>query len=208
MPKNIEVIMNKLYEEKPTIEEIERAEKKLISTMKSILPPKIYYSNLLNTPLGIVWIAVSQKGLIAVEYDLTEEDFISWLSKKIKARFEKNADAVNPFSEKIAKYLTGESQELELEIDFAILSPFQKAVLLAAKAVPRGQVATYGEIAKIVGKPKAYQAVGQALRYNPIPIALPCHRVIASDGSLGGYAGEMDSDRKRKLLALEGAMLF
>ncbi|MBN2503327.1 MAG: MGMT family protein, partial [Anaerolineales bacterium] len=71
----------------------------------------------------------------------------------------------------------------------------------------RGQVATYSEIAKTIGKPKASRAVGQALRRNPIPIVIPCHRVIASDGTLGGYAGVMGDKRKIKLLKLEGVML-
>ncbi|MBT3241019.1 MAG: methylated-DNA--[protein]-cysteine S-methyltransferase [Chloroflexi bacterium] len=203
-----DITLNNFFEEKPSSKEIERAEKSLISTMETVMPPKIFYTSLMNTPLGTIWFAATEKGLIAIEYDLSEQEFIAWLGKKIKARFINEEENLKPISEKIVKYLSGEIRELDLDIDFTIISPFQKEVLLATKAVPRGQTSTYGEIAKIIGKPKAFQAVGQALRYNPIPIALPCHRVIASDGSLGGYAGEMDSERKRKLLALEGAMLF
>ena len=204
----LDQLLKDLYSAEPTDSVIENAQQNLMAKMDAVLPQKIYYCYLPNTPLGKVWLAASEKGLIAVDYDLSEKEFISWLSKKIKARFIKDEDALLNYREQIMKYLIGEIQELEIDIDFSILSPFQKAVLLAAKAVPRGKVSTYGEIAKQVGKPKAFQAVGQALRHNPIPIALPCHRVIASDGSLGGYAGEMNSERKKKLLQLEGAILF
>jgi methylated-DNA-[protein]-cysteine S-methyltransferase len=80
-------------------------------------------------------------------------------------------------------------------------------VLNAARQVPRGQVATYGEIAERIGKPRAFRAVGQALRNNPIPIVIPCHRVINADGTLGGYGGKVGSQRKIQLLQLEGAIL-
>lgn len=197
-----------LFASGPNDSVIEKANQELMIKMETVFPQKIHYSFLANTPLGKIWIAASEKGLVAVDYDLSEKQFIQELSKKIKARFIKDDDALQVYRERIVKYLIGEIHELDVEIDFSILSPFQKAVLLAAKDVPRGKVSTYGKIAKQVDKPRAFQAVGQALRHNPIPIALPCHRVIASDGSLGGYSGEMNSNRKKKLLQIEGVLLF
>jgi methylated-DNA-[protein]-cysteine S-methyltransferase len=77
-------------------------------------------------------------------------------------------------------------------------------VLEETRRVPRGQVSTYAEIARRIGNPKAVRAVGQALRRNPIPIVVPCHRVVASDGTLGGYGGNLRDQRKLDLLKLEG----
>ncbi len=95
---------------------------------------------------------------------------------------------------------------MELSVDLSSITPFQRSVLKETSNIPRGQVATYAEIAKRIGKPKAVRAVGQALRRNPIPIAVPCHRVIASDGTLGGYAGKLGDKRKVALLRLEGVV--
>ncbi len=205
---NLEDILENIYSEGPSEEETKQAHHNLKLKMEGVYPTKIFYCQILNTNLGNLWIAATNKGLIAVDYDLTEVEFLNWLGKKIKAEFIKDEKALLTYRDQISKFLIGDIKDLDFKIDFSILTSFQKAVLLAAKSVPVGQVSTYGEIAKIVGKPKAFQAVGQALRYNPIPIALPCHRVIASDGSLGGYSGKMNSERKRKLLQIEGAMLF
>jgi O-6-methylguanine DNA methyltransferase len=85
------------------------------------------------------------------------------------------------------------------------VKPFQRAVLTAIQKIPFGETRSYGWVARAIGKPRASRAVGQALGANPIPIIIPCHRIIASDGSLGGYGGGLPL--KRKLLTLEGAML-
>lgn len=82
------------------------------------------------------------------------------------------------------------------------ISDFQTQVLNVVKKIPKGKVATYGQIAQILGKPKAIRAVGQALKKNPFPIPIPCHRVVLADGSLGGYSGGLE--KKGKLLIGEG----
>ncbi|OGD86700.1 hypothetical protein A2Z23_03115 [Candidatus Curtissbacteria bacterium RBG_16_39_7] len=84
----------------------------------------------------------------------------------------------------------------------SISESFQKQVLEVVKKIPKGKVATYGQIAQILGKTKASRAVGQALKRNPTPIIVPCHRVISSDGNLGGYLG--GPDKKMRLLISEG----
>ncbi|MBI4787571.1 MAG: MGMT family protein [Chloroflexi bacterium] len=86
-----------------------------------------------------------------------------------------------------------------------MLKPFQRAVLIAISKIPFGETRSYGWVAREIGQPNAARAVGQALHTNPIPIIIPCHRVIASDGSLGGYGGGLPM--KAKLLQLEGAAL-
>jgi methylated-DNA-[protein]-cysteine S-methyltransferase len=87
------------------------------------------------------------------------------------------------------------------------LTTFQRKVLLTVAEVPRGEFTTYAELAKRIGQPKAARAVGQALGSNPMPLVLPCHRVLASDGSMGGYSGRGGVKTKEKLLRLEGARL-
>jgi methylated-DNA-[protein]-cysteine S-methyltransferase len=103
----------------------------------------------------------------------------------------------------LCAYLDGRSDRIELRLA-ARGTPFQHAVWQALLAIPRGTVASYREIAARVGRPAALRAVGAAVGRNPLSVVVPCHRVLASDGSLGGYAGGVE--RKRALLALEGVL--
>jgi len=91
----------------------------------------------------------------------------------------------------------------EVAIDWEGLPPFHRRVLEATRAIPRGQVRSYADLARLVGRPGAARAVGQAMARNPLAIVVPCHRVVASDGTLGGYGGGLEL--KRRLLALEGS---
>ncbi len=102
-------------------------------------------------------------------------------------------------AEKIAAHLT-KGVPIQLGLDFSSLTPFQKKVLEAIMTIPRGKTVTYGEVAKLIGRPGAARAVGQALAANPFPVLIPCHRVLSRKG-LGGYRWGMDL--KKKLLAIE-----
>ena len=102
-------------------------------------------------------------------------------------------------------YFRGELREFDLAID-PRGTPFQKAVWSALREIPYGRTRSYGDLARHIGKPTAFRAVGAANGRNPIPIIIPCHRVVGSDGSLTGFGGGIDV--KHRLLALEGAMLF
>lgn len=169
--------------------------------------PQIFYDLLEKTPLGPIWVAVGPHGLVAVEYDGSETSFRSYLEKHVGGTPMRSASQAAAAKTQVLTYLLGQSDHWELDVDMSSLRPFQRRVLEEARRVPRGQVSTYAEIAKRIGSPKAVRAVGQALRRNPIPIVVPCHRVIASDGTLGGYGGEMRSKRKLQLLKLEGVVL-
>ena len=105
----------------------------------------------------------------------------------------------------LEEYAAGRRRSFDLPLDWSSIKPFQRAVLQAASMIPFGETRSYGWIAQKIGNPKAARAVGQALGANPIPIVLPCHRVIASSGKLGGYGGGLPL--KVKLLKLEGAAL-
>jgi methylated-DNA-[protein]-cysteine S-methyltransferase len=110
---------------------------------------------------------------------------------------------VETISEKILKYMAGDIVEFSLSIlDMGICNEFQKGVLTLTSMIPRGKVSTYGRLTEKLGRPKAARAVGTALATNPFPLVIPCHRVIRSDGSLGGYGGGLEI--KKALLSMEG----
>lgn len=103
---------------------------------------------------------------------------------------------------RLVRYLDGERGMFNDSLDLSDLTGFQRAVLEAARAIPYGEVMSYGWLAQQVGKPKAARAVGQALARNPVPIVVPCHRVVGGDGSLTGFSGGLKM--KRRLLEIEG----
>jgi epoxyqueuosine reductase len=103
------------------------------------------------------------------------------------------------------EYFEGERRDFDLRVDLSPLPAFQRAVLEELALVPYGRVDTYGGLARRIGKPRAARAVGGALNRNPIPIVVPCHRIVGAGGKLVGYAGGLE--RKQTLLGLEGAIL-
>jgi methylated-DNA-[protein]-cysteine S-methyltransferase len=103
------------------------------------------------------------------------------------------------------EYFDGRRHEFDLPVDLGGLPAFQQAVLTELQRVPYGQIDTYGGLAARIGKPRAARAVGGALNRNPVPIVVPCHRIVGSSGNLVGYAGGLE--RKQLLLHLEGGLL-
>ena len=172
--------------------------------------PAIHYDLLEDTPLGPLWVAAGPHGLVAVEYagdERSEQSFRSYLAKLTTGSLVRGTEPVAAAMQQVRLYLLGRTQEFDLPVDLSHITPFQRRVLEATRRVPRGQVRTYAQIATQIGQPKAVRAVGQALRRNPIPIVVPCHRVVASDGTLGGYAGNLRDQRKVDLLRLEGVYI-
>jgi methylated-DNA-[protein]-cysteine S-methyltransferase len=115
-----------------------------------------------------------------------------------------DVSAFGDLPDRLRRYFQGERVDFsDVSLDLEGYSPFRRAMLLAARQIPHGEVATYGELAQMVGSPGAARAVGTAMSKNRTPIVVPCHRVIAAGGALGGFSGGLDW--KRELLALEGA---
>ena len=111
----------------------------------------------------------------------------------------------SPLGRTLARYFRGEAVDFrDIPLDLDTATAFERRVYNATRRIPFGRVASYGQIARAIGNPRASRAVGQALGKNPIGIVIPCHRVVASDGSLGGYTGGIEY--KRRLLRLEGAL--
>jgi len=160
--------------------------------------------DIVESPLGPLYIAASKRGLCSVGFGVSQKDFLSGLDPL--ARTKLNPPALASIAEQLQAYFAGARTAFDVPLDLSQLTPFQRSVLQAARRIPSGTVWTYGQVARAIGKPRASRAVGQALGRNPVPIVIPCHRVVASDGSLGGYSGGGGLDSKRLLLHLEGAL--
>ncbi len=167
----------------------------------------IWYGVLTESPVGPLLVAVGRDGLVAIEFGQDEAGFVDRLSNRTGSPVWKSQQHVAEAVGQLNQYMNGKRRGFELAVDLSGLTTFQRQVLKAALKVPAGVVATYGEIARHIGKPRAARAVGQALARNPIPIVVPCHRVVAADGTLTGYSGGAGVETKRRLLHLEGAML-
>jgi methylated-DNA-[protein]-cysteine S-methyltransferase len=158
----------------------------------------------MSSPLGPLFVGVSRNGLCAVDFGRSEAEFLRRLNSR--ARLEKGSAAVQPVMAQLGEYFAGRRLQFHLPVDLSALTPFQRGVLEAACRIPAGEVWTYHRLAQELGRPSCSRPVGQALARNPIPIVIPCHRVIASDGGLGGYSGGSGLNAKRWLLQREGAV--
>lgn len=167
---------------------------------------RVYYDQLKRTPLGDLFIAVSDAGLLTVEFTSSEAAFLRRLRARTRATPVRSRAHTRLAARQLREFLRGRRARFDLALDLRLMRSFQRRVLLAAAEVPRGKVTTYAELARRIGRPRAARAVGQALARNPLPIILPCHRVLASDGSLGGYSAPDGVRIKARLLALEGAL--
>lgn len=125
------------------------------------------------------------------------------LHRELRMPLVHDETALAPLLSHVRDYLEGRCDTIAAQVDLSWLTPFQRAVLEETARIPRGQVLSYGEIARRVGRPRASRAVGNALNINPVPVVIPCHRVVASNG-IGGFG--IGLDVKRRLLALEGVV--
>ena len=159
--------------------------------------------DLAESPVGDLLVAVTERGLCRIAYrpDEAVDELVSDFGARV-LRIPRRVDRVR---RELDEYFAGRRREFDLETDLSPVPAFQQQVLRELARVPFGQVTTYGALAAKVGKPRAARAIGGAMNRNPIPIVLPCHRVIGSNGRLVGYAGGLD--RKEALLRLEGVAL-
>jgi len=163
-----------------------------------------------GTDIGPLLLAATHEGLVNVVFHATEpvrEKTVERLASRLGAEPVEApgspllAEAIRQF----AAYFAGERHDFELPLDWSLISGFNRQVLRElASGVPYGAVVGYGDLAGRVGQPGAAQAVGAAMGANPLPVVVPCHRVVESDGGLGGFGGGLET--KRKLLALEGVL--
>jgi O-6-methylguanine DNA methyltransferase len=173
--------------------------------MKTFNHP-IYIGELNDTTLGDLRLAVSDLGLIAVEWADSQFQFDSHL-QKLKRPIQPNAKKIAPYARELREYLNGRRTAFTIPIDWSLFRPFQRDALQAVYRIPYGETCTYHDIALEIGRPNASRAVGRANATNPMPIVIPCHRVIGRDGKLHGYGGGEGLKTKEWLLKLEGAVM-
>lgn len=160
-----------------------------------------------DSPFGTLLAATTSKGLVKLAFPEEETDSVlDRLAMRISPRIvEARPAALDPLKRELEEYFNGRRDSFETALDWSLIGPFATRVLRATAAIPYGNYSTYAEIAARAGSPRGSRAAGNALGSNPIPIIIPCHRVLRSGGALGGYGGGLD--RKLHLLALEGALL-
>ena len=160
--------------------------------------------DLVDTPLGKLLVATSEGGVCRIDYDPEPEREVERLSRTFGVRVLRSPRAVDDPRRQLSEYFEGARRSFELRTDLRIAAPFGRDVLAQLARVPYGEVTTYGTLAARAGKPRAARAVGTIMNRNPIPIVLPCHRVVGSTGKLVGYGGGLK--RKEQLLRLEGVL--
>ena len=157
--------------------------------------------DLTDSPVGPLLLAATERGVCRISFEPEPERELDALARWFGARVLRSPKPVDPLRRELDAYFEGTRREFELAVDLTPLPAFQRSVLEELARVRYGETATYGGLAARVGNPRAARAVGGALNRNPIPIVLPCHRVVGTSGSLVGYAGGLE--RKRALLELE-----
>ena len=165
----------------------------------------ICFAKVSDTPIGDLWVACSERGLVALEWGNRQAEFLTYLTKRLKLHAEENPDRLSITDSQIREYLAGERRQFTIKIDWSLMRPFQREALLATFTIPYGQTSTYGNLAAQIGRPYAARAIGRAEATNPMPLVIPCHRVLGAAGKLRGYGGGLEI--KKWLLQLEGAVL-
>lgn len=156
----------------------------------------VYFSHM-ESPIGRLLVAATDDGLRYVHFDKGDPP----KHKKGEVWIE-SAAKVKPYADELRAYFKGELRAFKCKLDL-VGTEFQKKCWRALTRIPYGKTCSYADIAREVGSPRAFRAVGQANHNNPIPIIVPCHRVIGTNGTLTGYGGGLST--KEKLLKLEGA---
>ncbi len=158
-----------------------------------------------DTPIGTLLLATTDVGLVRIGWAGDDRDpMLTGLAAAIGPRVVELPTRLDPVRRQLDEYFEGRRRSFDLELDWRLSRGFVREVLTACNRIPYGQTRSYAEMAAAAGSPRAFRAAGSALGANPIPVVVPCHRVLRSGGALGGYGGGLDA--KRRLLELEGAL--
>ena len=155
--------------------------------------------DVVGSPVGELFLAATPRGLCRISYTVDGQDEV--VARLFGARVLRTP--LDEVRRELDEYFEGRRRAFGLPLDLRV-APFHEDVLRELARVPYGRTDTYGHLAALVGRPKAARAVGTVMNRNPIPIVLPCHRIVGANGSLTGYAGGLDT--KRRLLELEGTL--
>ena len=155
-----------------------------------------------DSPVGTLLLAATDQGLVRVAYDREDHDHVlQGLSDQISPRILRAPRRLDQFARQLAEYFAGKRRDFVLPLDFRLTRGFRRAVLGHLVLINYGHTETYAEVAAATGRARAVRAVGTACATNPMPVVVPCHRVLRSDGKLGGYIGGLEA--KAALLSLE-----
>ncbi|HET9422527.1 MAG TPA: methylated-DNA--[protein]-cysteine S-methyltransferase [Nocardioides sp.] len=158
-----------------------------------------------DTAVGPLLLAATEAGLVRVAYDREDHDAVlQGLADKVSPRLMYAPARLDLAAHQLEEYFAGTRQRFEVPLDFRLASGFRLGVLRHLADIAYGRTESYTQVATAAGSPRAVRAVGSACATNPLPVVVPCHRVIRADGSYGGYVGGPDA--KHTLLALEGAV--
>ena len=160
-----------------------------------------------DSPLGPLVVAATTKGLVRVAYGeyRPEDEVLADLAERISPRVLEAPARLDPVRRELDEYFAGDRRGFDLPIDWSQLAGFTRAVLRETARIGFGETSTYAAVAEGAGSARAVRAAGNALGANPMPVVVPCHRVLRTGGALGGYTGGVE--RKEFLLRLEGATL-
>jgi O-6-methylguanine DNA methyltransferase len=168
---------------------------------------RIYYTGI-ETPIGTVWAAKTKKGLVQVHANGERDTFIAELTRRIPGDYIEDPSMFKDLEQKLRQWGNGKPVVFDLPYDLRG-TEFQKNVWRAIHAIPHGKLSSYKRLAEAIGRPKAVRAVGNAVGSNPCGLVIPCHRVIWSNGGLGGFGGGFETvklNNKRRLLLTEGVL--
>lgn len=184
-----------------------RAEERIVlgafSALTARSGPPLRYALMDDTPVGPIGLALSESGLCRLDYTRDEDHFLSRLLDRYGDRpLLRQPSKLDAVRRQLDRYFSGRSLQFSLDVDLSAVGGFSRRVLEAATRIPAGRVLTYTEIAALAGSPRASRAAGNALHNNPVAIIVPCHRIVAAGGKLGGYGGGLSN--KRWLLEHEG----
>ncbi|HKQ66832.1 MAG TPA: methylated-DNA--[protein]-cysteine S-methyltransferase [Methylomirabilota bacterium] len=202
--REIEGVVGALRRAPSEAESLSRALHGLESQLADLRSRLVSY-RVFPSPLGRILIARSEHGVSLVEYLDSRNDLsTSRLRRLPGVELQEDGAEIEALYRELMEYLRGDRKRLEWPLDLRMArSDFHRAVLRATAAIPYGAVTSYAGIAAEIGRPSATRAVAQALRWNPLPIVVPCHRIIGTSGALTGYSGDKVG-LKRELLAVEG----
>jgi methylated-DNA-[protein]-cysteine S-methyltransferase len=161
---------------------------------------------LVDSPVGRLVAVATKRGLARIAYELPNgglDEILDQVAERLSPAIVEAPAALDVVRRELDEYFAGSRRDFAIELDWGLVrSPFTQRVLRACSRIPFGATSSYREMADAAGSPRAFRAAGNALGSNPIPIVVPCHRVLASGGGLGGYTGGLDT--KRALLGIEG----
>ena len=156
----------------------------------------------MDSPVGKLMLMATPTGLVRIAFeDENRDEVLGEVAEHLSPRILEAPRRLDPVRRELDKYFAGRLRDFEVPIDWSLTGVFARRVLRRTARIPYGSVASYRDVAVGVGTPRGARAVGNALGSNPIPVVVPCHRVVRSGGAIGGYGGGLP--RKRYLLALE-----